>query len=148
MQERQLLCSLSLRTNSQEGFFLVLYLTSPNLHVHLVWVSELFIDPAQMTTGPPLSSWRQLWKARPIARRPVAQSPCVAPCFCGSMAIRPRLAPILASARPGASLGHAFMTLRPFLGVFYFYGPLVLRFSGYTASLGNDLMTSKLFHGV
>ena len=31
---------------------------------------------------------------------------------------RPRSVPVLAAARPGASLGHDFMTLRPFHGVY------------------------------
>ena len=38
--------------------------------------------------------------------------------FCGSMVIRPHSAPVLASAHPGASLGHDFMTFSGFSRLF------------------------------
>ena len=48
--------------------------------------------------------------------------------FCGSVVlwvIRPRLAPVLANARPRALLGHDYMTLRAFPG---FHNPMALWF--------------------
>ena len=38
--------------------------------------------------------------------------------FCGSMVLRPRSAPVLASACPGASLGHDFMAFSGFSSLF------------------------------
>ena len=46
---------------------------------------------------------------------------------CGPVALWPHLALVLASARPRASLGHDFMTLRAFPG---FHNPMALRFCG------------------
>ena len=43
------------------------------------------------------------------------------------MVTRPRLAPVLANARPAALLGHDFMTLQSFPG---FHNPMALWFCG------------------
>ena len=52
---------------------------------------------------------------------------------CVPVALWPHSAPVLANARPGASLGHDFMTLRAISWLLWPYGPMLLCFYGSTA---------------
>ena len=63
--------------------------------------------------------------------------------FCGSMVLRPRSAPVLASARPGTSLGHDFMTFSGFSRLFC---PQTLPLGEDPNLVGLYVITRSIYH--